>query len=207
MYNFVFGISVGLIVLFLVVIFVLDVEIVKIILNGIKNDIINNFDGFFMWLVNLFVLFCLVLIVLLYGNICFGGKEVCLIYFCILWFVMLFVVGMGIGLMFWGVVEFVVYFIGWYEILFGVEVNILEVVKLVMGVIMFYWGLYFWVIYVVVLFLLVFFCYNKGLLLLICFIFYFILGDKVWGWLGYFIDIFVVFVILFGFVMFFGLGV
>lgn len=45
-------------------------------------------------------------------------------YFFLFWLVMLFVVGMGIGLMFWSVVEFVVYYMGWYEILLGVEVNI-----------------------------------------------------------------------------------
>lgn len=72
---------------------------------------------------------------------------------------------------------------------------------------MFYWGFYLWVIYGVVVLLLVFFCYNKGLLFLMCLVFYLLLGDCVWGWVGYVVDIFVVLVILFGLVMFFGFGV
>ncbi len=71
-HNPVFGISAGLIALFLVATLISDAETAKTTLNGIKNDIINNFDGFFMWSANLFVLFCLALIVSPYGNIRLG---------------------------------------------------------------------------------------------------------------------------------------
>ena len=45
-HNPVFGISAGLIALFLVATLISDAETAKTTLNGIKNDIINNFDGF-----------------------------------------------------------------------------------------------------------------------------------------------------------------
>ena len=53
--------------------------------------------------------------------------------------------------------------------------------------------------------MLVIFSFNKGLLLVVCLIFYLIFGEWVWGWLGYVIDIFVVFVILFGLVILLGI--
>jgi BCCT family betaine/carnitine transporter len=61
-HNPVFGISAGLIALFLIAVLVSDAEVAKTTLNGIKTDIINNFDGLFMWAANFFVIFCLVLI-------------------------------------------------------------------------------------------------------------------------------------------------
>jgi len=58
-HNPVFGISAGLIVIFLVAILVSDAQTAKATLDGIKLDIINNFDAFFMWAANFFVIFCL----------------------------------------------------------------------------------------------------------------------------------------------------
>ena len=132
-HNPVFGISAGLIALFLVATLISDAETAKTTLNGIKNDIINNFDGFFMWSANLFVLFCLALIVSPYGNIRLGGKEARPTHSRISWLAMLFAAGMGIGLMFWGVAEPVAYFTGWYETPLGVEANTPEAAKLAMG--------------------------------------------------------------------------
>ncbi|MEC8232436.1 MAG: BCCT family transporter, partial [Pseudomonadota bacterium] len=188
-HNPVFGISAGLIALFLVATLISDAETAKTTLNGIKNDIINNFDGFFMWSANLFVLFCLALIVSPYGNIRLGGKEARPTHSRISWLAMLFAAGMGIGLMFWGVAEPVAYFTGWYETPLGVESNTPEAAKLAMGATMFHWGLHPWAIYAVVSLSLAFFCYNKGLPLSIRSIFYPILGDRAWGWPGHIIDI------------------
>ena len=205
-HNPVFGISAGLIALFLVATLISDAETAKTTLNGIKNDIINNFDGFFMWSENLFVLFCLALIVSPYGNIRLGGKEARPTHSRISWLAMLFAAGMGIGLMFWGVAEPVAYFTGWYETPLGVEANTPEAAKLAMGATMFHWGLHPWAIYAVVSLSLAFFCYNKGLPLSIRSIFYPILGDKAWGWPGHLIDILAVLATLFGLATSLGLG-
>ena len=205
-HNPVFGISAGLIALFLVATLVSDAETAKTTLNGIKNAIINNFDGFFMWSANLFVLFCLALIVSPYGNIRLGGKEARPTHSRISWLAMLFAAGMGIGLMFWGVAEPVAYFTGWYETPLGVEANTPEAAKLAMGATMFHWGLHPWAIYAVVSLSLAFFCYNKGLPLSIRSIFYPILGDKAWGWPGHLIDILAVLATLFGLATSLGLG-
>ena len=205
-HNPVFGISAGLIALFLIAVLVSDAEVAKTTLDGIKTDIINNFDGLFMWAANFFVIFCLVLIFSPYGNIRLGGDDAKPSHSRISWLAMLFAAGMGIGLMFWGVAEPVAYFTGWYETPLGVEANTPEAAKLAMGATMFHWGLHPWAIYAVVSLSLAFFCYNKGLPLSIRSIFYPILGDKAWGWPGHLIDILAVLATLFGLATSLGLG-
>ena len=205
-HNPVFGISAGLIALFLIAVLVSDAEVAKTTLNGIKTDIINNFDGLFMWAANFFVIFCLVLIFSPYGNIRLGGDDAKPSHSRISWLAMLFAAGMGIGLMFWGVAEPVAYYTGWYETPLNVAANTPEAAKMAMGATMFHWGLHPWAIYAVVALSLAFFTYNKGLPLSIRSIFYPILGDKAWGWPGHIIDILAVLATLFGLATSLGLG-
>lgn len=205
-HNPVFGISAGLIIIFLVAILVTEPETAKTALDAIKFDIINNFDGLFMWAANFFVIFCLALIVSPYGNIRLGGDDAKPTHSRISWLAMLFAAGMGIGLMFWGVAEPVAYFTGWYETPLGVTPNTPEAAKLAMGATMFHWGLHPWAIYAVVALSLAFFAYNKGLPLSIRSIFYPILGDRAWGWPGHIIDILAVLATLFGLATSLGLG-
>ncbi|MBS3796600.1 BCCT family transporter [Pseudoalteromonas sp. BDTF-M6] len=205
-HNPVFGISAGLIIIFLVAILVTDPATAKKALDGIKWDIIGNFDVLFMWAANLFVLFCLALIVSPYGKIKLGGDSATPSHSRISWLAMLFAAGMGIGLMFWGVAEPVAYFTGWYETPLGVEAKTAEAAKTAMGATMFHWGLHPWAIYAVVALSLAFFSYNKGLPLSIRSIFYPILGDRAWGWPGHVIDILAVLATLFGLATSLGLG-
>jgi BCCT family betaine/carnitine transporter len=149
-HNPVFGISAGLIALFLIAVLVSDAEVAKTTLDGIKTDIINNFDGLFMWAANFFVIFCLVLIFSPYGNIRLGGDDAKPSHSRISWLAMLFAAGMGIGLMFWAVAEPVAYYTGWYETPLNVTANTPEAAKMAMGATMFHWGLHPWAIYAVV---------------------------------------------------------
>ncbi|WP_462158433.1 BCCT family transporter [Pseudoalteromonas sp. GB56] len=205
-HNPVFGTSAALIILFLVAILVTEPDTAKAALDGIKWDIINNFDAVFMWSANLFVVFCLVLIVSPWGKITLGGQDAVPSHSRISWLAMLFAAGMGIGLMFWGVAEPVAYFTGWYETPLGVEANSPEAAKAAMGATMFHWGLHPWAIYAVVALSLAFFSYNKGLPLSIRSIFYPLLGDRAWGWPGHIIDILAVLATLFGLATSLGLG-
>ena len=63
----------------------------------------KGFDWFFLGAANIFVLFCLFLIVSPLGKVRLGGTEAVPDYSYIGWFAMLFAAGMGIGLMFYGV--------------------------------------------------------------------------------------------------------
>jgi len=205
-HNPVFGTSAGLIALFLVAVLISDPGTAKTALNGVKNSIINNFDVLFIWSGNIFVIFCLALIVSPYGKIRIGGQDAETDYSRISWLSMLFAAGMGIGLMFWSVAEPVAYYTGWYETPLGVTPNTPEAAKLAMGATMYHWGFHPWAIYGVVALSLAFFAYNKGLPLSIRSIFYPLLGDRVWGWAGHIVDIFAVLATLFGLATSLGLG-
>ncbi|SDG96663.1 betaine/carnitine transporter, BCCT family [Vibrio xiamenensis] len=205
-HNPVFGISAGLILLFLLAAIFLDPHETKTALDGIKWSIIGTFDWLFIWAGNIFVIFCLGLIVSPYGKIRLGGKEATTDFSFLSWLAMLFAAGMGIGLMFWSVAEPVAYYTGWYETPLNVAANTPEAAKLALGATMFHWGLHPWAIYGVVALSLAFFAYNKGLPLSIRSIFYPILGDKAWGWAGHIVDILAVLATLFGLATSLGLG-
>lgn len=205
-HNPVFGISAGLILLFLVTTLLSDSHTAKVVLDGLKWKIIGNFDMLFIWTGNIMVLFCLALIVSPYGNIRLGGKDAVADHSVLSWLAMLFAAGMGIGLMFWSVAEPVAYYTGWYETPLNVTPNTPEAAKLAMGATMYHWGLHPWAMYGVVALSLSFFAYNKGLPLSIRSIFYPILGDRTWGWAGHVVDILAVIATLFGLATSLGLG-
>ncbi|ERM60570.1 MULTISPECIES: BCCT family transporter [Vibrio] len=205
-HNPVFGISAGLIALFLIGVLITDTASAKAALDGVKGQIINSFDWLFIWSGNIFVIFCLGLIVSPYGKIRLGGVDATADYSFMSWLSMLFAAGMGIGLMFWSVAEPAAYYTGWYETPLNVAANTPEAAKLALGATMYHWGLHPWAIYGVVALSLAFFSYNKGLPLSIRSIFYPILGDRAWGWAGHIVDILAVLATLFGLATSLGLG-
>ncbi|CUH39074.1 Glycine betaine transporter OpuD [Jannaschia seosinensis] len=68
-------------------------------------SVTQSFDWFFLLSANIFVLFCLLLIVTPMGSVRLGGADARPDYNYVGWFAMLFAAGMGIGLMFYGVSE------------------------------------------------------------------------------------------------------
>jgi len=205
-HNPVFGVSAGLIFLFLVAVLISDAASAKAMLDGLKWKIIGNFDVVFIWAGNIFVLFCIALIFSPYGKIRLGGPEAVAEHSRLSWFAMLFAAGMGIGLMFWSVAEPVAYFSGWYKTPLNVVPNTPEAARMALGATMFHWGLHPWAIYGVVGLSLAFFAYNKGLPLSVRSIFYPLLGDRTWGWPGHIVDILAVLATLFGLATSLGLG-
>ena len=74
-HNPVFGISAGLIFLFLSTLLIVDPNTAKDALNSLKNGIMEDFDLFFMWSTNFFLMFTLVLMLSPFGKIRIGGKD------------------------------------------------------------------------------------------------------------------------------------
>ncbi len=181
-------------------------EAAKEAFDGSKGWSINNFDWLFMVGANVFVIFCLALIVLPVGRIRIGGENAKPEFSLMSWFAMLFAAGMGIGLMFWSVAEPVGYYTDWYGTPLNALPNTPEGANAAMGATMFHWGLHPWAIYAVVGLSLAFFTYNKGLPLTIRSGFYPLLKDKTWGWIGHIIDIFAVFATIFGLATSLGFG-
>ena len=178
----------------------------------------STFDWFFLSAANIFVIFCLLLIVSPWGSVRLGGTDATPDYGYPGWFAMLFAAGMGIGLMFFGVLEPAYYFgTPWGDEPLGVvrpftedgaliEGNIEEARRMALAATSYHWALHPWAIYGVVALALALFTYNKGLPLSIRSAFHPILGDRVWGWWGHVIDTIAVFATLFGLATSLGLG-
>ncbi|UJF20020.1 BCCT family transporter [Vibrio sp. SS-MA-C1-2] len=205
-HNPVFGTSAILIILTLASLLYVGPEIALTSLNAVKNSIIEQFDSFFMWSTNLFLLFAFLLILSPLGKIRIGGKNANAEHSRLSWLAMLFAAGMGIGLLFWGVAEPVAYFTDWWGTPLNVQAYSEEAKSLALGATIFHWGLHGWSIYAIVALSLAFFAYNKGLPLSIRSTFYPIFGDRSWGWLGHVIDILAVLSTLFGLATSLGLG-
>jgi len=134
------------------------------------------------------------------------------------WFSMLFAAGMGIGLMFFGVLEPVYYFgtpwgdqplggdLGIVDGVVASEAAVAEARQRAMAATIFHWGLHPWAIYAIVALALALFSYNKGLPLTIRSAFYPILGERVWGAWGNLIDTIAAFATLFGLATSLGIG-
>lgn len=75
-----------------------------------------------------------------------------------------------------------------------------------MNITFFHWGIHGWIVCVVVGLLLGFLCYRKGLPMTMRSCFYPLLGDKIYGWMGDFIDILSVVCTMFGVCTSLGLG-
>ena len=202
-HNPVFVISGVTIVLFVLFVLAFQEQAAEI-LGALRPWLTSTFDWVFMGAANIFVLFCLFLIVSPYGKIRLGGKDAKPSYSYPGWFAMLFAAGMGIGLMFFGVLEPVYHF---QNPPLGVDATDIEAARAMgMAATIFHWGLHPWAIYAVVALALAFFTFNHGLPLTIRSAFYPILGDRVWGWTGHIIDTLAVFATLFGLATSLGFG-
>ncbi len=204
-HNPVFGISAGLIIFFIIGTLLFPSE-AKVALTGARGWSIENFDWLFMIGGNLFVIFCLALIVLPTGRIRLGGTTAKPEFSTVSWFSMLFAAGMGIGLMFWSVAEPVAYYTDWYGTPLNAAAKTPEGASMALGATMFHWGLHPWAIYGVVALALAFFSYNKGLPMTLRSAFYPLLGKRCWGPIGHVIDILAVLATIFGLATSLGLG-
>ena len=190
------------------------------IFGSLRPYLTSTFDWFFLGAANIFVLFCLLLIVLPLGKVRLGGADATPDYSYIGWFAMLFAAGLGIGLMFYGVSEPMSHYstsmggiatgedgarTDWAP-LGAAAGDQAASVRLGMAATIFHWGLHPWAIYAVVALALALFSYNKGLPLTIRSAFYPILGERVWGWPGHTIDVLAVFATLFGLATSLGFG-
>jgi len=205
LHSTVFSVS-ALLILVFVVGSLISPEQSKVVLDGARSWVQETFDWLFLSAGNVFVLFCIGLIVSPLGRIRLGGEEARPDFSIASWLAMLFAAGMGIGLMFWSVAEPVGYFTEW----FGTPLNIggftEESKKAALGATMYHWGLHPWAIYGVVALSLAFFTYNKGMPLTIRSTFFPLLGDRVWGWPGNVIDTLAVLATIFGLATSLGLG-
>jgi betaine/carnitine transporter, BCCT family len=195
-HNPVFMIS-GLSVIFLVLFCLIFDSAAAALFGALRPFLTTQFDWAFAIAMNIFVLFCLFLAVSPLGRVRIGGPDARPDYSYLSWFSMLFAAGMGIGLVFYGVLEPMNHTLdaplGGAGLLDG-EGNLrseeaaADAIRLGMAGTIFHWGLHPWAVYAVVSLALGIFSYNKGLPLTMRSAFYPIFGERIWGWPGHLVD-------------------
>ncbi|MDE2772106.1 MAG: BCCT family transporter [Gemmatimonadota bacterium] len=188
--------------------FVVAVLVFRDAVGGVFDSLyawlVSTFDWVFMGAVNIFLLFCILLLATPVGRVRLGGPDAKPDYSLWSWIAMLFAAGVGIGLMFFGVAEPVQHFL---NPPLGIDAaDITGARRVAVASAIFHWGVQAWAIYAVVAIALAFAAYNLRLPLTIRSAFHPALGDAVWGRFGHCIDILAVFATLFGLATSLGLG-
>ena len=172
--------------------------------GNLRIWITTKFDWLFMLSSNFFVLFCLFVAYSKLGRVRFGGPDARPEYGYPAWLAMLFAAGVGIGLMFFGVLEPVTHTL---NPPLGIDPADQVTAQAVgMSAAILHWGLHAWAVYAVVGLALAFFCFNRGLPLTLRSAFYPLLGNRIWGLPGHIVDISAVLATLFGLATSLGLG-
>ncbi|GGI94273.1 BCCT family transporter [Halobellus salinus] len=201
----VFPVALALIALFIAVTIVLG-DSASAAYTWLFNFIGENFGWFYLLAVNIFIVVLLYFAFGKFGNIRIGGVEAEKEFSDFSWMAMLFSAGMGIGLMFFSVLEPVFYFTS-VPAFWGAEAGTGAAASAAMAQTFFHWGFHPWAIYGLVGLGLAFFSFNRGLPLTFRSIFWPLLGDRIYGWPGHVIDLVTVFATLFGLATSLGLGV
>lgn len=206
-HNPVFLIS-GLVIIAFVLLSLANQEASAELFGWLRPWLTSTFDWFLVSSINIILIFCLALIVLPIGSVKIGGKDATPDYSYPGWIAMLFAAGIGIGLMFFGVLEPVYYTYaeggGVYPLGLDPKISGNENIGIVGAV--HHWGLGIWCVYALVALALAVFCYNKGLPLTLRSAFYPLFGEKIWSWPGHIVDVLAVFATIFGLTTSLGLG-
>ena len=175
----------------------------EVFFGDVQGWITTHFGWFFILVMNLVLVFCIALIFTKYAGMRLGGEDAEPEFTVIGWFAMLFSAGMGIGLLFFGVAEPMYHYMD--NPLTGSET--VEAARVSMEITFLHWGFHPWAIYAVVGLGIGFFGFSEKLPLSIRNIFYPVLGRRIYGPIGNFIDILATIATLFGVATSLGHGV
>lgn len=169
----------------------------------IHEHILEYFGWAYLVAAFLFLVFNLYLAFSKYGQIKLGKQWEKPQFSYFGWFSMLFAAGMGIGLIFWGVAEPMSHYLNPPE---HIVTKSGEAAGFAMQYSFFHWGLQPWAIYITMSLCIAYFSFRRGMPPLISSCFYPLIGDRIYGPVGYLIDILGVFATIFGIVTSLGLG-
>ncbi|GAA4827575.1 BCCT family transporter [Garicola koreensis] len=167
--------------------------------------IVATFGWWYMLVIAAFIVFVLVISFSKYGKIKLGGPNDKPEFSTMSWFTMLFSAGMGVGLIFYGTGEPLIF----------AEVNpnpgwgdgdVAEMSHMAMAQTFVHWGLHPWAVYAVIGLAIAYAVHRRGRPVSIRWAFEPLLGDRVKGWIGDVIDILAIFGTLFGIATSLGLG-
>jgi len=172
------------------------------VFSAMQSAIVINGSWFYVLSVAIILVAVLYLGFSRYGTIRLGPDHATPDYSLVTWLSMLFAAGMGIGLMFFGVAEPVMHYLAPPS----AEAQTTEALREAMKTTFFHWGFHAWSIYAVVALVLAYFSFRHNLPLTMRSALYPIIGDKIYGWAGHAVDIFVVIGTIFGVATSLGLG-
>ncbi len=164
---------------------------------------IENFGWFYMLSTAFFVLFVIVLAISPFGKLRLGRDDERPQYSWYTWIGMLFAAGIGVGFVFWGVAEPVLYYVD-TPVGYISETPQAAAAGLRYGV--FHWALHPWAIFSIVGLTLAYVQFRKNQPALISSAFFPVLGQRIHGWAGRSIDILAVIATCTGVATTFGLS-
>lgn len=170
--------------------------------NGLQSWIAGNFSWLYIFSMTFFLLLAVYLGFSRYGNIRLGSDDSRPEFSTPSWFAMLFSAGMGIGMLFYGVVEPMTHYM---SPVVG-EAQTLPAARQAMSTTLFHWCLHPWALYVLVGLSLAYFGFRRNLPLSFRSVFYPLIGERIHGRLGDIIDVMAVLATLFGLATSLGLG-
>ncbi|MGK7890211.1 MAG: BCCT family transporter [Leptolyngbyaceae cyanobacterium] len=197
----------GTLILLFVVFTIIFREPAETAFGQIQSFIAEGMGWFMILAVSIYLTIAILLALSRFGSVRIGGQDARPEFPTFAWMAMLISAGMGIGLMFWSVAEPIYHFQSPPSILGSIDPGTNDAAQQALNVTFFHWGLHAWGIYALVGLALAFFTYNRGLPLTIRSVFYPLLGDRIYGWMGNVIDVLAVSATLFGLATSLGFGV
>ncbi len=182
---------------------ILNQDTVGELFGNVQAFISKKFGWLYVGAVNIILVFVVYLGFSRFRNIRIGGMDSKPEFSTFAWLSMLFNAGIGLVLMFYSVAEPVLHF---SNPPYG-EPGTLQAAKNALNISYLHWGFHGWTIYALMGLAISFFAYNKGLPLGIRWILYPLLGDKLKGPIGHFIDTMAVVATMFGLATTLGLGI
>lgn len=170
--------------------------------NGSLSFIYNNLGWFILGCVFIFFAFCMYLGISKFGHIRLGNDHDRPEYNTATWIGMLFSASIGISLVFWGIAEPVSYYI---DPPFGAGSSD-QSAKLAMQYVYLHWGVSAWSCYALVGVSLAFFQFRKKLPASLSSVFYPLIGERVRGPIGKWIDVLVILSVVIGIATSLGFG-
>ena len=198
----VFFSSAALITLF-VTITILNQDSAKEFFESVQGFISEKFGWFYVLAINIILVFVVYLGFSKFNTIRLGGKDSKPEFSTFAWLSMLFNAGIGLVLMFYSVAEPILHF---SNPPYG-EAGTLLAAKNALNISYLHWGFHGWTVYALMGLSIAFFSYNKGLPLGIRWVLYPLLGERLRGPIGHFIDTMAVVATMFGLATTLGLGI
>ena len=202
MHNPVFFTSSGFIIILLILTLVYQEQAASAF-GAVQTFVSDKFGWFLIVTVNILLVYSVFLAFGRFSKIRIGGQDARPEFSTLSWFAMLFSAGMGIGVIYWSVAEPITHF---SNTPFLAQSGTEDAAQVGMVTAFLHWGFHAWAIYAVVGLALAFFAYNWGLPLTVRSLFYPLLGNRIYSWIGDVVDTVAVLATMFGITTVLGLG-